>query len=526
MRNAFIRQHWQILTILIFYLCFNLYILNFSTPGADEATHSLLGLFYHDLLVDLIKHPTISFNKIYNYGITYLTYYPKLSIYYPPLFHFLVAFSYFIFGISIFSAKLVQVGFSLLALFSVYLLGKKLFDKKVALLSVIILMTSPIFVSVSREAFIDIALIFFFTITGFFYVQWLTNKKKDKQYFILGILSGALGLITKWQFLIMFPILFLYTLLEHRRKFTKLLLAFFLTTLIACPYLYVSYKIGAFSLQVFHTSQVVYRRETDLPWTEFGAWTFHAESLFLKQFLFPLSLFIVLSFLFYIWKGKKHKKFFLVWVLVFYLFFVYIPDKEVRFTMPYLQIFSIIFSIVFFGFIKHYKRYSKLLCSLLIILIIAQFCYSFINLRRLKEPIDDMISDIFEPGANIAIGVRSHNVYDSVFAFKLAKYDRDFRVRLFRPCELSIDALKQNGIKYIIITKPKGDANQLSEILPEYIQENIDSFETFREYEFDEENFLVLVYKEYRPSERRCNYICLTEEWVCSNFTVPVDALL
>jgi len=518
--NNLIKNHWQILTIILFYFVFNLWIFDFAGPSADAGTHSLLGLFYHDLIIDWFKNPTFSFDKIYNYGITYLTYYPKLTVYYPPFFHLLITFSYFIFGVSFFSARMVELSFSILSLLSVYLLGKELFDKKVGLLSTIILMTSPLFVFWSRDILIDVPLIFFFSITTFFYLRWL--RKKDTRFFILSIITGSLGVLTKWQSLLMFPILFLYILFVYRKKLKQLILAFILTALIICPYLFVSYKIDSFSLQ--YRAGTLTGESMNFPqWNELRGWTYYIEALLFDQFFFPFSLLIFFSFIYYLFKGKKHRKFILIWILIFYLFFVYYSDKRARFTMPYLPIFSIVFSAVFFNFIKQYKKFAKPLLGLLIFLILAQSYYSFSLLPHFNEPVDDIISDTFEPNSNILVSAYSPNVHDSIFAYTLAKHDREFMVRYFRYCSVSnISSLEKYGVKYVIIAEPHvSTLDKFANV----VYDNLDLFEKVEEYKLEDETFLVFRYREFQPSQSKCNFVCFPGETICSEYDKPADAL-
>ncbi len=523
-----IKAHWQVLAIIIFYSIFNFYTFDLAGPSADAGTHALLGLFYHDLIRDWFAQPTFSFSKIYNYGITYLTYYPKITIYYPPFFHLLVSLSYFIFGVSFFSAKIVEISFSVLSLFSVYLLGKELFEKKVGLLATIVLMTSPIFVFWSRDLLIDIPLIFYFTITAFLYIRWL--KKKDKASFFLGVIFGSFGLLTKWQFLIIFPILFLYTAIAYRKKLLPLLASFMLTFLVMSPYLLVSFKIGALSLQ--YEAGVQTGESMNFPkWNELAAWTYYLEVFLFKkpdtyhaeQFMFPLSLLIMISFLYYLFKGKEHRAFVLIWVAVFYIFFVFFDIKQDRFTMPYLQIFSIVFASVFFNFINKHKKYTMLVSILLGALIVAQFYYSIASLPHFSEPVDGIVSDLFEPNSNILVSAYSPNVHDSIFAYTLAKYDRSFRTRYYRYCSVqNISSLDTFGIKYVVIGDPHSKSlDQFANI----VYNNPNLFDKVREYELGDESFSVFEYKGFKPTQNKCNYVCFPGEVVCTPYDKPIDAL-
>ena len=102
--------------ISIIYLIFVSYLANISTFQEDEGTHSLLGIFYIDLFKYAIAHP--SFSDIYNYGYAYLVYYPKLSVYYPPLTHLEISSFFLIFGKSYVIARMVPIIFSFLFILS------------------------------------------------------------------------------------------------------------------------------------------------------------------------------------------------------------------------------------------------------------------------------------------------------------------------------------------------------------------------------------------------------------------------
>jgi len=185
--------------------------------------------------------------------------------------------------------------------------------------------------------------------------------------------------------------------------------------------------------------------------------------------------------------------------------------------------FLFTFSVIFFDLTKHYKKFSKLLYILLIILIVSQFYHFYSIFPTFYEPTDEIISDIFEPNSNILIAASSNYTYDSVFAFTLAKHDRDFRVRYFRYCSAtSIDRIKDNGIKYVIIAEPHPETYDKFVNL---IYNNSNLFEKIKEYKFDSQKFLVFEYKDFQSSLKKCNFICLTNETICTEYDKPIEVL-
>lgn len=79
----------------------------------------------------------------------------------PILFYWLVLLSYKIFGMNWFGARFVSVFFAGMTVWCTWMIGKSLFNRKVATLSTIILMTVPLFFRHAKNVVPDMALNFF-----------------------------------------------------------------------------------------------------------------------------------------------------------------------------------------------------------------------------------------------------------------------------------------------------------------------------------------------------------------------------
>src|SRR3972149_8995463 len=139
--KKFDKYDWYFLAFLTVFFIISLFLLN-TPPIPDEGTHSLIAIFFRDLINNIIKHPTLSFSKIYNYAISYLVHCPKLSLYYPPLLHIIVSFFYAILGASFFTGRFVVLLFSVGTLGILYKISKTFFNKKIALFSTILFATT------------------------------------------------------------------------------------------------------------------------------------------------------------------------------------------------------------------------------------------------------------------------------------------------------------------------------------------------------------------------------------------------
>ena len=95
---------------IILYSIFLVFLAEKTSIEFDETTHSLLAVFYKNLIKFSISH--FNLKEIYDYAYSYLVYYPKLSVYYPPLTHLTIAFVFSFLTPSFLVARLTIIIFS------------------------------------------------------------------------------------------------------------------------------------------------------------------------------------------------------------------------------------------------------------------------------------------------------------------------------------------------------------------------------------------------------------------------------
>lgn len=107
----------------------------------------------------------------------------------PPLFFWMAASLFKIFGVSEFTARLWPAVFGILGVWGVYLFGKKLFDRKTGILSALVLATTVHWVFQSRNATLDIpaATLTLFALY-FFWRAWFERRYRD--WLLTGLLTG------------------------------------------------------------------------------------------------------------------------------------------------------------------------------------------------------------------------------------------------------------------------------------------------------------------------------------------------
>lgn len=139
----------------------------------------------------------------------------------PILFYWLVALSFKIFGISIFSGRLPSVIFATLGILLIYYFSLTLFGNyEGALFSSLALLSSSLYFLNARAARTDMVFTFFMTLSMLFFARGFFAGRKRRLYFIFSFITMGLATMTKGPagFLIPFIsiIIFLLVFPENR----------------------------------------------------------------------------------------------------------------------------------------------------------------------------------------------------------------------------------------------------------------------------------------------------------------------
>jgi 4-amino-4-deoxy-L-arabinose transferase-like glycosyltransferase len=177
------------------------------------------------------------------------------------LIFWLIAASYKIFGLNEFAVRFVPATFGVLSIIITYLLAKQIFDKKIALLSSLLLSLCQFHVKYSRQGMLDVPLTFFVLLTLFLFIKGFNSKSESPFFFILAGISQGLGILTKWH-AALFPtitiILFLLLLKKKEFLFSKsfavYLLAAMLSILPWLLYIYVNFPDTTRSVFLYETT--------------------------------------------------------------------------------------------------------------------------------------------------------------------------------------------------------------------------------------------------------------------------------
>jgi uncharacterized membrane protein len=158
---------------------------------------SLLGFFlrlYHLGKESLWGDEVYSFNVASNANVFGITKVVALYDNHPPFYYYTLHFGIKLFGTSELAVRAPSLIFGVLAIPMIYLVGRRLFNEEVGLISALILAVSPFNVDYSQEARMFSLLVFLALLSMYFFVRFL---ERDSRAVSVGyVLSTALLLYT------------------------------------------------------------------------------------------------------------------------------------------------------------------------------------------------------------------------------------------------------------------------------------------------------------------------------------------
>ena len=163
-----IKSNKVIFLFLIIGSFLRLYHLNFQSPWLDEI-HTLNE-----------ANPKLSFNEVHDALL--------IAEPHPPLYFFIMNVVFKIFGYSTFIARMVSAIIGIAGLYSIYLLGKELFSKKVGIYAMILLSVNYFHIYYSQDARMY-GLLFLTTTLSFYYLTRLIKIPTLKNTLIFGLVS-------------------------------------------------------------------------------------------------------------------------------------------------------------------------------------------------------------------------------------------------------------------------------------------------------------------------------------------------
>ena len=346
-------------------------------PSGDQARHLSFLLEYHRLLKSLKIFEVIQ-NPLFNSGR------------YPPSFYTSTLPVISIFGFSEDHAIFANFLYLILLAFSVYGIGKILFDKRAGILSALLTLFYPVVFGLSREYLLDFALLSMVSV-----VQYLILKSEGglKKYWnlLLGI-AVVIAVLTKPNALVFILPTWAYVFLRHVRKnkFTLsmiVLMPILILTLYWCIWPYLRAWIEANSnFSIIKAAQFQAQIMVHYPHNFIESLLCVYNELRYGLLSPNLLQFFLLGFiLFLIWDRRQYIFIFLIiWIMPAFVGFIFWPIKDYRYIAPILPAFAL-FTIGGVGVLPRFIK--NILYFMLIFISFLQFCNLSFNFPF--KPVDE-----------------------------------------------------------------------------------------------------------------------------------------
>lgn len=343
-----LKNNYWLLAILAFGSILRFYHIDFQSPWLDEI-HTLNE-----------SNPNISFFDLYDVIMS--------GEQMPPLYFYLLYFIFKIFGYTIFVARTFSALLGVFSLYSIYLLGKELVNKRVGLISAFILGVNYFHLYYSQEAR-PYVLLMLFTIFSFYKLVVYVKKPNIKNALLYGLFAGLMinshffGLFT--LFTQCFILLIFLILSEKTNKKT-----FFINSFLA----------GILVLILFIPAIKIFIKVTEIKEFWIPAPTIDAYTLVFREFFGNSELilcFIGVFLFFYFIKISKVKDFPISYERV-------VKDKEV---FAFLILISWTVITILIPLVRSYLSTPMIISRYFIVVLPAIVLLLSIGLQQFKNKI-------------------------------------------------------------------------------------------------------------------------------------------
>ena len=281
----------------------------------------------------------------------------------PPLFNWLVALSFLIFGFTEFAARLPAALLGLGCVLFTYFLGRSMFNPLTGLLGGLILATGGEFIGLSIAVVHDMVLTFCITLTLYFFYRGYTDSMRRKTFILLSYAFASFGVLAKGPIGLLLPALIIGLFLLYKRNlgFLKELIGGWgipLFLLISLPWYFLITMRNQDYLSYFFIQQNL---NNFLAFQE----SRHPEPLYyyiptLLGVFFPWSLFLPVTFVYCFRKnlGKISDEtvFLFIWFATIFLFFSLASSKLPTYLLPSFPPLALLVALTWHDLIKNPNR--------------------------------------------------------------------------------------------------------------------------------------------------------------------------
>ena len=318
-----------LIAIVIFHLASNglWEYLDKTPPAFDPSNHNRIAIEMKDCLLSLGK---TSFSECM-----------RLTPFYPPFMHYVVAVPMAIFGNNIAIAQYVNTLFFILIPIAVYLWAGEIFkSKKTAIISAFLVTLFPELYVISRALWQEVPVVAFVFLSYYFLLR--SKNFKISKYTYLAFLILAIGMLTKWTtavyLFIPFLVAFIYSfkIQPISKILTKVAIGGLIIAIIIGPWLLPNLKEFLFFSKFWSNPEPM--EPKNILTIENSVYYLKSISTFTLG-LIPITLFLLLSIP--VAKRLSRSNMFSAFgtIIFTYIYYIILGNKDSRYMLPLLPIF-------------------------------------------------------------------------------------------------------------------------------------------------------------------------------------------
>jgi hypothetical protein len=299
----------------------------------DETRHIMNGVFIRDLLVDRpLAHPL-------TYAYEYYAKYPAISVpHWPPLFYFVEALFFLLFGISVWVSRLAILGFALLGAYLWYRIAERYGPRPRALLSAFVFCLLPTIMVFESVTMLEIPQVALCLGAIFFWLRWVETEQATDLWALAGFVVAAM--LTSQSSIFLAVFLGLDFLLNFRFRLLRTWQVW--AALLASVGIVLSWYLFSFRALTLSYQRAVGQEFHHVV----NRWSllFYLRNL-PEQLGLILLGFACIGIGWSVLQGASRYRFLLLWVVSAYLCFTVIQEKEPRHIfiwLPPLVYFSLL----------------------------------------------------------------------------------------------------------------------------------------------------------------------------------------
>ena len=331
----------------------------------DPPRHMMNGVYFYDLIKDLpLTNPI-------EYTLQYYARYPALSLGHHPLLLGVAEVPFYtVFGVSVFSARLTIIFFTMLAVIIWFLLIKSIYDEKVAFFSSLLFVTTPFIADFSRVVMTEIPTLALVIVATYFFFKYC--ELEDKKYAFAFVIFFILSISSKLIAIFMLPAFLLYFIIT--KGFRKLITKEVIISCIIILLMITSLTIITLKYSQFN---VVWIKESLFSFFWLSNISNSLKFIWHDHLSFPVLTLSIISICISIYQRDKRVIFLILCIMGLYILTALVDAPAPRYAIYWIPFFCL-FAATAVNFFHH--RTCKVALSIILLIIAGyQFVFSLSN---------------------------------------------------------------------------------------------------------------------------------------------------